>query len=807
MTKIEKTFQVLGKLLTEETTSQFNNVKANQQFQSFLQYVTTEVYPVIDKSSYENKTNFLINLKSAIREIEFIVRTPHLQNKTLVVIEGKKHAVPQWFEQNQMQEYAKFIRQNANIPMILSASEKTTIVAQNTLENLSKLSPDEFRHVNQQLYKEKLDVDQFIQVFYIEAKCPFEHIAFIYLPQFVSRQSEIYKMLHNMAEASIMIEPLHKQLNQYKAPNYAKQRFIIGENVETELSSLILEEVPVLLQQLNKPCMMPAIYDIFTETYQDYLINVTKELAYEQYLVNGLSKDLVTVSDEELEANIISIRNNLKKQLQAKQISHKNLVKHLLQCNKHLMEIEKLFVSPILSDAIFSNKAQLYIAKQALVALEIKDNTGYKVVIERLRNSDSIYTSIIQAYSKGKKEEIVKCINILNELPLNDVTAYISIKYFSVIKSKSLYNKLKKFYHSNYDAEVNLYLGKAAISVSNNVDAQFYFKKAMNLGNSEAAELLLSFINKKNIIEVESIARLLVPEACYLVGKYYLNSKYSKALTFLKIAATFEHFQALQKLAEIEFNRFRKGRNNLPDDRLVVVFSNALKLNHYVHEKERSKEVTERLGKLYYWDGDHRKAINYLSTVDNAECNFMCGKIYQYGNVLSQDLQKSKNYFEKAVRQSHSYAEIELHKVTGWIQSNEVKQSYSSSRSYSSSSSSSSYSSSKSWCFLTTATCIALGKEDNCDEILNYKKYRDEHLRFDDDGRDLIVEYYRIAPVIVEKIDAEPNPKALYLHLYNQYIKVGYDYLQKNDLVNAKKIYIEMVKNLCEKYNVVPFQY
>lgn len=806
MTKIEKTFQVLGKLLTEETTSHFNHVKANQQFQSFLQYVTTEIYPVIDESSYENKTHFLINLKSTIREIEFIVRTPHLQNKTLVVIEGKKHAVPQWFEQNQMQEYAKFIRQNANIPMILSASEKTTIVAQNTLENLSKLSPDEFRHVNQQLYKEKIDVDQFIQVFYIEAKCPFEHIAFIYLPQFVSRQSEMYKMLHNMAEASIMIEPLHKQLNQYKAPNYAKQRFIIGENVETELSSLMLEEVPVLLQQLNKPCMMPAMYDIFTETYQEYLINVTKELAYEQYLVNGLSKDLVTVSDEELEANIISIRNNLKKQLQAKQISHENLIKHLLQCNKHLMEIEKLFVSPILSDAIFSNKAQLYIARQALVALEIKDNTGYKVAIERLRNSDSIYTSIIQAYSKGEKEEIVKCKNILDELPLNDVTAYISIKYFSVIKSKSLYNKLKKFYHNNYDAEVNLYLGKAAISVSNNVDAQFYLKKAMNLGNSEAAELLLSFINKKNIIEVESIARLLVPEACYLVGKYYLNSKYSKALTFLKIAATFEHFQALQKLAEIEFNRFRKGRNNLPDNRLEVVFSNALKLNHYVHEKERSKEVAEHLGKLYYWDGDHRKAINYLSTVDNAECNFLCGKIYQYGNVLSQDLQKSKNYFEKAVRQSHSYAEIELHKVTGWIQSNEVKQSYSSSRSYSSSSSSS-YSSSKSWCFLTTATCIALGKEDNCDEVLNYKKYRDEHLRFDDDGRDLIVEYYRIAPRIVKKIDAEPNAKALYLQLYNQYIKVGYDYLQKNDLVNAKKIYIEMVKNLCKKYNVVPFQY
>lgn len=806
MTKFEKTFQVLGKLLTEETTSQFNHIEANQQFQSFLQYVTTEVYPVIDESSYENKTNFLINLKLAIREIEFMVRTPQLQNKTIVVIEGKKHAVPLWFEQNQMPEYAKFVRQNANIPMILSASEETKIVVQNTLENLTQLSPDEFRHVNQQLYKEKIDVDQFIQAFYIEAKCLFEHIAFIYLPQFLSRQSEMYKMLHSMAEASIMIEPLHKQLNQYKAPRFAKQQFIIGENVETDLSPLMPNEVPALLQQLNEPCMIPAIYDIFSDTYEDYLINVTKELAYEQYLVNGLSKDLVTVSDENLEANILSIRDNLKKQLQVKQTSHKNLLKHLLQCNKQLMEIEKLFSPPMSTTFTVSNKAQLYIARQALVALEINDYTGYKAAIERLRNSGSIYTTLIQAYSKGKKTEIVKYFNSLEALPLNDVTAYIIVKNFPAIKSKSLYNMLKKFYQNNYSAEINMYLGKAAVLVSNNADAQFYLKKAMNQGNSEAAGLLLSFVNKNNITELEGIARLLVPEACYLVGKYYLNSKYSKALTFLKIAATFEDFQALKVLAEIEFNRFKKGRKELPEERLAIVFSNALKLNHYVYEKERLNEVAERLGKLYYWDGDHRKAITYLSTVNNADCNFMCGKIYQYGNVLSQDLQKSKSYFEKAVRQSHPYAEIELHKVTGWIQSNEVKQSYSSSRSYSSSSSSS-YSSSKSWCFLTTATCIALGKEDNCDEILNFKKYRDEHLRFDDDGRDLIVEYYRIAPRIVEQIDAEPNAKELYLQLYYQYIKVGYDYLQKNDLVNAKSIYIKMVKNLCVKYKIVPFEY
>ncbi len=808
MTKLEKTFQVLGKLLTEETTSQLNDAELNKQFQSFLQYVTSQVYPVIDESSYENKTNLLISLKSAMHEIEFMIHNPQLQNKRIVVIEGKKHAIPQWFEQNTMKEFAKFVRQNANIPMILSAAEKTTIIAQNTLENLAELTQDEFRHVNQHLYKEKIDVDQFIQAFYIEAKCPFEHIAFIYLPQFVSRQSEIYQMLHNMAEASIMIEPLQKQLNHYKASLFAKNRFIIGEKAEAGLSLLAKDDVLALLHQLNKPCTLPSIQDIFINTYEDYLINVTKELAYEQYLVNGLSKDLVTVSDEKLEANIVSIRNKLKEQLNANQKSHDNLMKHLQECTKQLMKIEQSFVraNGMTAEAFFCNKAQLYMAKQALVALEVNDKAGYKIAIERLKNSGSVYTAIIEAHYNRKKEDVVKCFNSLYSLPLNDVTAYIIIMNFSFIKSKPLYKILKQFYQNNYDATINMYLGKAALSISNDAEAQFYFKRAMNQGNYEAAELVLPFVNPENIVELENIARLLIPEACYLVAKYYLDSKYSKALTFLKIAATFEYFPALKLLAEIEFNRFKKNRKELSEERLNTVFSNALKLNHYIYEKEQSKQVAERLGKLYYWDGDHRKAITYLSMVDNADCNFMCGKIYQYGDVLSQDLQKSKSYFEKAVKQSHPYAEIELHKVTGWIQSNQVKQSYSSSRSYSSSSSVSSYSSSKSWCFLTTATCIALGKEDNCDEILNYKKYRDEHLRFDDNGRDLIVEYYRIAPGIVEKIDAEKNAKELYLQLYNQYIKVGYDYLQKSDLVNAKRIYIEMVQQLCNKYGVVPFE-
>jgi hypothetical protein len=60
-------------------------------------------------------------------------------------------------------------------------------------------------------------------------------------------------------------------------------------------------------------------------------------------------------------------------------------------------------------------------------------------------------------------------------------------------------------------------------------------------------------------------------------------------------------------------------------------------------------------------------------------------------------------------------------------------------------------------CFLTTATCRALGKGDDCEELLAFKAFRDEWLILQEDGESLIKQYYQIAPDIVENIERMPN--------------------------------------------------
>lgn len=63
-----------------------------------------------------------------------------------------------------------------------------------------------------------------------------------------------------------------------------------------------------------------------------------------------------------------------------------------------------------------------------------------------------------------------------------------------------------------------------------------------------------------------------------------------------------------------------------------------------------------------------------------------------------------------------------------------------------------------------------MGKPDNCEELTLMRFFRDEWLRDQPDGKDLIEDYYKIAPDIVKKINMQPEHKAIYREIYRKYI-------------------------------------
>ena len=69
-------------------------------------------------------------------------------------------------------------------------------------------------------------------------------------------------------------------------------------------------------------------------------------------------------------------------------------------------------------------------------------------------------------------------------------------------------------------------------------------------------------------------------------------------------------------------------------------------------------------------------------------------------------------------------------------------------------------------CFLTTACVEYMGKADDCHELTTLRNFRDNFMRANQTLSELVDEYYRIAPQIVEEINKKPNKESYYKHIF-----------------------------------------
>lgn len=105
-------------------------------------------------------------------------------------------------------------------------------------------------------------------------------------------------------------------------------------------------------------------------------------------------------------------------------------------------------------------------------------------------------------------------------------------------------------------------------------------------------------------------------------------------------------------------------------------------------------------------------------------------------------------------------------------------------------------------CFVTTAVCQGLHKQQDCKELTMMKQYRDGYMLSLENGEALIHEYYDIAPTIVKRIAKEASPEEKYLYLWNHYIKKCVELLEHNQNEQCKDLYEAMMTELREEYLV-----
>ena len=126
--------------------------------------------------------------------------------------------------------------------------------------------------------------------------------------------------------------------------------------------------------------------------------------------------------------------------------------------------------------------------------------------------------------------------------------------------------------------------------------------------------------------------------------------------------------------------------------------------------------------------------------------------------------------------------------------------SYSPLRTYSTPTSTSTPKKKSSLCFITTAVCKYFNKPDDCYELTTLRKFRDTWLAKQPDGKSLVEEYYEIAPDIVNAIDSSPEKDKIYMHILNDYINSCIKLVELGANDTCKKLYIDMVNELKEKF-------
>ncbi|WP_462271614.1 CFI-box-CTERM domain-containing protein [Ligilactobacillus agilis] len=375
-----------------------------------------------------------------------------------------------------------------------------------------------------------------------------------------------------------------------------------------------------------------------------------------------------------------------------------------------------------------------------------------------------------------------------------------------------------EYYYLSYQFE-----GKEAIE---------YLKEAFKLGDERATDELLKLAQKSaDETLLKYLSQRQVPAASYQLGKAREESAPGRAEKYYRIAASWGDTLAIYKLLEIEFDKIwhedeveivkvnfgplylkqystKKVLSEKPIKADGQTIDNIINLCDYLlnlDTKRRlsSSRISYIMGYAYLLKNDQRRALKYFEKSRQATAYYYRGKIYMNNEgAVSQDLNLAKKYFTQAMNKGYSLAEVGLEQVYDSIRQEDKKRAELEDAMESDTGYAAEHHVVDKGCFITTATCMSLNKGDDCEELMAMRRYRDMSTVKNPLIAELVREYYRIAPVIVKRIDARPEKAQIYQQLWDKYISKTYTCIKREDYDNATKLYVSMVADLSEEYGV-----
>ena len=808
-------FSVITKLM-DENIDEVSELELS--YQSLANNILKSLPKTLDNGAYIDNATVIRRISSTLEMNEVLVKVPRLIGKHLISLYSKGSKLKEVL--SAVIDDAELIDLNNNLPHLVLPTihgETHKIYALTYCDKLVELSLDEFRLINTQLYKVGVECRLLIKAFISYHTMKYEHETYLLIPTYVEESNAFYELLQDKIDEHVIIP--HKELNLYQVRKFQNQKdtyFLGSEEAFNALKGnnkfpeVIFSDTEDALYSLLESWNQFTLNTMLSAEVERILLDVRLFYAHRigelQKKLERFNKDIVSVSDEELKEEIQGYRNTLRDHMATLQVKSIDFDKVYNMIIKNVYSFEKnLFNIFDYAEGAVNFNTSRYI--QVLLRVFFKHLLGNFLSeahndIQKLRKVGYGHLKtceIVVKYKEGHALTVDE-MEYIKSLPSD---SYQIAKMQLMLSSKVNFTQkqieqLVPYLDPIETGKENYYLGLYLINQNKYKAGTNKLLEAMELDYNWAGKRLMDLYHMdSNLIDLETLAMYLIPEASYLLAREVEDTKARKADVYYKIAASRQHQDAIEHLAdELYWEYIRLPYQECQDSEVQDSIYNVIDLYLYLMKKDRNEEYQLRIGLLYNKVQDYGRAYELLSELSHEEAIYTCARMLEYGNGVSKNLTKAKSLYQKIPEYRDSLKRFKKIKA---IESKKAKEStYSESRSYERSYSSSG--SSSSGCFVITATCAALQKDRNWMDISKLIKFRNAFVRME--GAESVAEYYRLGPMIVDSINAEEQPKEMYQNLWNTYIEPSLISFFEGKLEDVKRIYVNMCKMLCEKYDI-----
>ena len=281
----------------------------------------------------------------------------------------------------------------------------------------------------------------------------------------------------------------------------------------------------------------------------------------------------------------------------------------------------------------------------------------------------------------------------------------------------------------------------------------------------------------------------------------------SEAMMYYKLGAAQGDLTCIGRIVDVVYERvFQEMRYIDLNERNTMLAEIMVELCEYLCSCHHYDwHYSEIMGVGCFLLKQYSQSMKLLSGKASPQAYYCKGWMKANGAGTSKEPKQAISYYEKAgsfrdaARRANAIQK-EIHQQEQSRQKHD-EQKYDENREYTGTSNSSESSSSRR-CFVTTAVMQSLGKADDCEELEMMRRFRDEYLIRNQEGESLVTEYYRIAPEIIQRINTRADANQIYHTIWESFLRPSLNALHEGNKPRAEQLYIQMVKQLAERYDV-----